>query len=444
MIRFCFILSLSFFFVTCHADELTENPQPIREEDKGIPARWADVSLQVIRQSIPGSPTYTSRSLGYLGLTMYECLVHGSDNKRSMVGQLNGLTALPAPEDAEYNWLLTLNAGQAELLRLLYPHCLTPEIITRLENTIFLELTTNQMVDVTNRSIAYGRALANAVFEWAKLDGGHEGYLRNFDPNYIFPKGESYWTPPVDGQIRSLFPLHPYWGNNRTFLSTNNSLPIPIKEPFSISTQSNYYRYFHEVYQKRLNLTNEEKRIAAWWADDPTQTPSPPAHSYNLATIIITSEKADDITAAEVYARVGMAVADAFIACWKCKYTYHSERPLGYIRSNIDANYTQFWPEPPFPAFTSGHATQSAAAAEVLIDVFGNEVKFVDTTHEGRVPDFEDITYVSRIFFSIRATAEECAYSRFLGGIHTQHDNLEGTNQGMKVGKNIKSLTWSK
>jgi hypothetical protein len=156
------------------------------------------------------------------------------------------------------------------------------------------------------------------------------------------------------------------------------------------------------------------------------------------------SAKSDLFTSAEVYAKVGMAVADAFICCWKAKYTYHSERPFPFIKTYINSSYLQFWPEPPFPAFTSGHATQAAAAGTALISVFGNNFLLVDNTYENREPDFEEIKYVSRKFTNIWATATECAYSRFLGGIHTRQDNEAGLDQGKKVGENVVNLTWKK
>jgi hypothetical protein len=199
------------------------------------------------------------------------------------------------------------------------------------------------------------------------------------------------------------------------------------------------------VYNKQQShLTDEEKRIAAWWADNPAETASPPGHSYNLATLLIILKKADMFTAAEVYAKVGMAVADAFINCWKCKYHYFAERPFPYISRFINNSYAAFWPEPPFPAFTSGHATQSAAAATVLQSVFDNNTVFVDNTYADRNPDFQNIAYQSRTFQTIWATAEECAYSRFLGGIHTRQDNEVGTQQGMVVGQNVVVLHWKK
>jgi hypothetical protein len=378
---------------------------------------------------------------------MYETIVHGTEDKKSLAGQLNGLAELPEIiPGTEYNWTIALNAGQAEILRKLYAHA-TQKSLTKIdstENTIYEEEVRTTALDVAERSSEFGKAIAQAIFDWSIDDGGHEGYKRHFDPEYVFPTGAGYWMPPTFGQSTSPFPLHPYWGSNRTFLDANGSLAVPLMLPYSTEEDSEYYQQFETVYAKRKSLTAEEMRIAAWWADDPTQSASPPGHSYNLATIAIRSSHTDIFVAAEAYAKVGISVADAFINCWKCKYVYHAERPYPYIRAFIDPAYNQFWPEPPFPAFSSGHSTQSAAAAIVLESIYGKNFGLTDDTYRGRKPDFLKIEYRSRRFNSIWETAEECAYSRLLGGIHTPHDNIEGQKQGIEIGNNILALDWTK
>ena len=153
-------------------------------------------------------------------------------------------------------------------------------------------------------------------------------------------------------------------------------MPIPAIIPFSTNPTSDYFKMYKAVYDKDKTLTLEEREIAAWWGDDPTETFSPPGHSYYMAAIAVKDSNASMINAGEAFARVGMAVADAFIHCWKVKYTYFNERPSGFVKQYIDANWIQFWPEPPFPAFPSGHSIHSAAAATVLTDIFGESFAF--------------------------------------------------------------------
>ena len=415
-----------------------------------VATEWADITLQTIRGGFRNSPTYSSRSLGYMGLCLYECAVYADTTRRSLAGQLNGLAALPLPEvGKDHYWPIAVVSGQETLLKLMYPKgsLISEASFQNINNRaaqIYARETVGVPADVIERSIAFGRSVANAIYAWSLTDGGHHGFSRHFDPTYIFPTGAGYWTPPAVGQTVSSFPLHPTWGNNRTFVASNASLPVPPIMPYNASNTSAYYSMFQDVYIKNNNLTIEEKNIAAWWTDDPTETFSPPGHSYNIATICVKKNGGSLADAGECYARVGMATADAFIHVWKTKYTYHSERPSGFIRMYIDPNWLPYWPEPPFPAFPSGHATQGAAMATALEGVFGNSFAFTDNTHEGARRFSTELSFASRSYSSLWEAAEESAYSRFLGGIHTVQDNEVGLLEGKKIGAAIDALQWFK
>jgi len=448
------VVLLAVLASSCKKDSDTQGAAgtipPATSDSGNIAVKWADMTLYVVRYSAFNSPTYTSRSLGYLGLTMYESIVHGYPSHKSMSGQLNGLI-LPVPNTGQYQWLLALNAGQDTLLKLLYPvpansHRFVHEKIDSLYQALFKRESKDISNDIIERSVKWGKDVALAIYNWSLSDGGDKGYAKNFEPAYVFPAGDSYWVAPSRGQTVSPYPLHPYWGNNRTFVSANNNLPVPAIVPYSTDTASAYYKLYRAVYDKDKVLTLPEREIAAWWGDDPTETFSPPGHSYAMATIAIKKANAQTVIAVEAYARTGMAIADAFINCWKAKVTYFNERPSSYVKKNIDSTWVQFWPEPPFPAFPSGHSIQSAAAAEVLTDIFGDNFSFTDRSHEGhrRYDDvrFYDLSYPARSFHSFWEAANECAYSRFLGGIHTQQDNEAGAQEGKVVGQNVNALHW--
>lgn len=413
-----------------------------------VALKWGEMSLKTMKNTPGGSPTYGSRSLGYLGLTMYECVVAGDAKKKSLIGTLKGLNELPKPEKGQvYNWVLSLNAGQAFLLKKLYKQSAQINIsrIDSLEEAIYQNELKTTDEKVAERSKLFGQAIAEAIFEWSKTDGGHEGYKRNFDSTYKVPVGDGLWKAPIKGQSAVPLPLHPHWGENRTFAPLNGILPIPKMITYDYKPGSKYYEYMYEVYTKRKTLTQEEKEIANWWGDDPSETFSPPGHSYNLANLAVKTAKPNLFKAAETYAKVGMAVADAFINCWKTKFVYNAQRPYSFIYYNIDTLWDLYWPEPPFPAFYSGHAVQGAATATILTDLYGGNFKFIDNSHVGRPKDLERATeYKARSFSSFWAAAEESAMSRLYGGIHTRQDNEVGLAEGKKIGKNINLLPWNK
>ncbi len=441
------ILSLSLLSLTLFQCKQAPPILPITEQE--VATKWAEISLHIAKYTKANSPTYASRCFGYIGLTMYESIVPGYENYNSMAGQLNELPSLPIPEkEQEYNWVLSLNAAQAAIIKNLYQQTADSNKvkIDSLENLI-LQSVSYKIADkaIIDRSVAFGKDIANHIFEWAKTDGGHRAYLNNFDKTMVHPTFLGSWKPPLFAQSFSHHPLHPTWGKNRTFGKENTELPLPKFIPYDTTSTSAYYQQFKEVYDKDLTLTQAEKEAALWWGDDPDDTFTPPGHSYYIATIIIKKKNPPLIECAETYARVGMAVGDAFIKCWKWKYHFFSERPNTFIPQFIDEQWESFWPDPPFPSFPSGHAIQAAAAATVFIDLFGESFPFVDEAHVGRERDeIREVDFVARPFTTFWEVATETADSRFYGGIHTEQDNRVGLEEGAKIAGHINGLNWRK
>src|ERR1041385_6715168 len=111
----CFFFTVLLF--ACTKDSSVPPPDvpepPVDSTNEAV--KWADMTLYTLRFSAFNSPTYSSRSLGYLGLAMYEAIVPGDSLHRSLNGQLNGLT-LPLVETGKaYDWVLSLNAAQDTL-----------------------------------------------------------------------------------------------------------------------------------------------------------------------------------------------------------------------------------------------------------------------------------------------------------------------------------------
>jgi membrane-associated phospholipid phosphatase len=149
---------------------------------------------------------------------------------------------------------------------------------------------------------------------------------------------------------------------------------------------------------------------------------------------IVRNEGLSLATAAEAYAKLGIAVADAFIMLFDAKYQYNLVRPVTYIQAYIDETWLPYLVvTPPNPAYPSGHATQSSAAATVLTDLFGAKA-FIDTTHlDHRLQPPQQ----PRMFRSFTKAAAEAAISRLYGGIHYAFDADEGRVAGQCVGEAI-------
>jgi hypothetical protein len=206
---------------------------------------------------------------------------------------------------------------------------------------------------------------------------------------------------------------------------------------YSEEPGSEFYAQAYEVYETVNNLTTEQLTIAQFWADGPG-TISGPGHSLSITNQILVQEGANLEVAAETYARVGIANADAITAVWWTKYHYNLIRPITYIKQVIDPAWTTSLPTtPPFPEYVSAHSSQSASAATSLEYLFGENVAFLDHSH-----DLDG--FAPRPFARIYAAAEEAGVSRIYGGIHFRSGNLDGQWQGRCVAAVVADLNWRK
>jgi hypothetical protein len=216
-------------------------------------------------------------------------------------------------------------------------------------------------------------------------------------------------------------------------LASPDTCAPPPPPAYSDDPASTFFARAREVYTTSVPLTEEQRTIAQYWADSAGATGTPPGHWVAIVGQLARTEGLSLMAAAESYARVGLAVADAFIGCWHTKYTYNLLRPETYITRFIDPAWLPLLITPGFPSYTSGHATQSGAAATVLTDLFG-VTPLTDTLHQDH--DLEP-PLAPRHFGSFDEAAEEAALSRLYGGIHYRFDNDQGLAQGRCIGQAI-------
>lgn len=403
---------------------------------------WFRLECTIVKETAGFFPPQAARAFGYTSIALYESVVPGLPQAPSLAGQLLEFNPNKMPRiDAgkEYHWGIVANAALATVMRQLFEKKISQENqtrITNLENKHYLQLSTAFGSEVGSRSANYGKAIANAVFDYSKTDGGHEQYVDPFQLPYTWPEITGAWIPT--GAV--LNPLAPNWQNNRPFLLSNLIQSQPSAHTvYSLESNSEFHKEALGVYNTVTHATAEQKEIARFWADDPFNTCTPTGHAFNILTQLLEENNADLATAAVGYAKLGVAENDAFIACWKTKYDYFLLRPVTYIRQHIDPNFTTIIGTPPFPAFTSGHATEIAAGARIFTDMF--------TDGDGNYP-FTDRTQIQfgfsvRNFDNFNDMAQECADSRLYGGIHYNMDNLNGLKMGKSIGDNvIKKIDW--
>ena len=424
------------------ANTNTTIARPAQDYSANVATEWFSLALLLTQQTPGFSPPVASRALAYLGLTLYESVVPGMPQHQSLAGQLNELQSLPwAQPDEVLHWPTVANAAMATMTRMMFPTASAENKarIDLLERSLPLKYPqdfdpTTVTADITNRSETFGKLMAMALMTWARTDGGHEawGPLRRNQQNYVPPSGEGQWsaTPPAFAPA-----LLPWWGDIRPFvLKSGSDCVAPPMPAYSEAPGSAFYQEAQEVYRVSNQATQEQRQVALYWADDPIKTPTPAGHWAFIAGDLLKLNKASLAQAAQTYAQLNIAMADAFIAGWKTKYTVNLLRPVTYVQLVIDSNWVPtLMHTPPFPEYPSGHSVQSSAAAGVLEQAFGARQSFTDNTHNDR-------GWGPRTFASFRVAADEAAISRMYGGIHFRSGIEGGKVQGSCVAQKVLAL----
>jgi hypothetical protein len=138
---------------------------------------------------------------------------------------------------------------------------------------------------------------------------------------------------------------------------------------------------------------------------------------------------------ARLFALLNVAAADGVISCWDAKYFYEFWRPITAIRlagtdGNPDtaeqADWTPLLVTPPYPEYSSGHATFVGVAHAVLTIFFGDDMP-VEGTSEG-------LPGVVRSWPNFTAAADEANEARIWGGIHFRTAVRDARHAGDAIG----------
>lgn len=408
-----------------------------------VATEWFRVVLPAIQQTPGQSPPVAARTLAYLGLGLYESVLGGLPGQRSLAGQLNELESLPAAQpDEVLHWPTVANATLAALTQMLLPNA-PADWKARFE-ALERNMPVAQAADfdpaqrtpeVIIRSETHGKLLAMALMTWARTDGGHDvlGARRTrLDAAYVSPSGPGAWVPTPPRFAR---PLLPNWGANRPFMTTLERCRPPGPPRYDETPGSAFHREAAEVLKAGVSPTEEQRRVALYWADDPGKTPTPAGHWAWILTDLLRDRKATLAGAAEQYARLTIGMSDAFVATWKVKYETNLLRPVTYVQLALDANWVPPLMEtPPFPEYPSGHSVQSGAAAALLESFYGKSTPFEDRTHNDR-------GWGPQRFASFAAAAEQAAFSRLYAGIHYRSAVEHGAAMGRCIGVQALALT---
>ncbi|MBT2212752.1 vanadium-dependent haloperoxidase [Actinomadura sp. NEAU-AAG7] len=223
-----------------------------------------------------------------------------------------------------------------------------------------------------------------------------------------------------------------------------------------------YTRQARDIMRTTAHLTDRQKVISEYWADEGPGFVSPPGTWANIARFVSLRDRNGVDDDVKMFFAMTNAVFDSSIAVWGYKRHHDSVRPISAIRYLYGGKRIPSWPEhgrrhqkvidggtwwpyqPPFfvtPAFAeypSGHSAFGAAGGQVLkmftgSDRYGDSVTVragSSRVEPGRSPR-RNVTLRWPTFSS---AIEENGVSREYGGIHFKDAVEYGTSMGRKIG----------
>ncbi len=310
-----------------------------------------------------------------------------------------------------------------------------------------------------NRGVQIGSQVANRIWA-ARLNDGS-----SVNVPYI-PTGA-----PGDHNVDPLNPfqgfLTPGWGSVRPFGLSEDfdfvSSPPPVLDSDEYTDAYNDVKlYGGDGIITPTNRIAAQTEIGLFWAYDGARGLGVPPRLYNqIVRVIANRRRNTEFQNARLFALVNLAMADAGIVCWDTKYEFRVWRPvLGIRNGDLDTNDDTVgdpaWTPlgapasnqsgndftPPFPAYSSGHATFGAATFGVLSRFYGRDniaFTFVSDELNGVTTDsLGNVRPLSpRRFTSLHAAALENARSRIYLGIHWQFDADEGVACGDAIAEDL-------
>ena len=365
---------------------------------------WTGLALDLIAIHRP-SPVRAARALALVHAAVQDAVVATWDAKAAhprpapvtVDRALVPLASAAAEESAFPSEHAAVAGAAATVLAYLFP-AEPADALARLAD----EAATSRLWAAANlrSDVDAGLAIGRAVGERAVARGEADGADGAWDGRGR-PAGAGAWQPTPPDFVQR--PLDPAAGAWRTWVLPSGDAYRPPPPPAWGSPA--WQAELQAVQEAVAARTAEQEQAVHGWAGAPN-TASPAELWIAHARELVVRAQLDLPRAARVLALTGVALADAFVCCWDAKYAYWAARPI-----TADPSLDVLIPTPPFPSYTSGHATASSAAATVLGHLFPEEAA------------------------ELARRAADAAASRVWAGIHFPLDCEMGAVGGGMIGR---------
>ena len=409
-------------------------------------------------------PTATSRAMAIVHLAIHDAVAYMNKPLAAYLKKKHNL-AMPKPPGAQLKDVI--DGAAITALKAMYPkyHAYFDDSLGPTQAVGF----------------DFGGQIAQALIEIRATDGS----AASAPP--VAPT--AYGTHRADPYNPGQGLLGPQWGAVSHFVGPRKPLAdFPGRGQPSFLANTHYRQDYEEVRDfgalARGSRSAEQSLIGVYWGYDGAQGIGVPPRLYNQIARKIAAALSLS-AAAELFAQINVAMADAAIDAWHHKYTNNLWRPVVGIREEPADDGDCFWaplgaPQtnrlntrpttPPFPAYPSGHATFGAALFQTLrlrsasnappITVAnvlaaeaggtaqaGESFEFVSDELDGRALDTDGSvrTRHQRAITSYARAIFENAVSRDYLGVHWRFDglprsaadNIGGVPLGLAVGQQV-------
>ena len=276
-------------------------PPNTHEESADVVYDWYKLIARIQRNTAPPPVVLQNyRNFGYIGVGLYEAVQPGIKGAKSLSSSLYQMPSMPEPENNKhYLWGASANAALPSMFKQLLVGLTDADkaSIDSLEKVYNDRFKLYIPDAVIARSQAFGRAIADAIYNWSTTDNFNLSSV-----GYTLPVCPSCWVlvPPAPA------PVGPFLGNSRPFLAyslTATAPPLPF--PYSEEPSSEFYKAAKEVYDIGKALTPEQKLIPLWWADvgGPGIGVAASAHILSIVTWVLEGRNEKLGQAAQIYAK---------------------------------------------------------------------------------------------------------------------------------------------
>jgi hypothetical protein len=441
-----------------------------------VVVRWNEAALQGVRDSKLGPPM-VARALAVIHTAAFDAWA--AYDHHAVGTRLGAALRRPPAERRLVNKEIALSYAAYRAAVDLFPGS-TTKVFDPLMNSLGLD-PNDQRTDITT-PIGVGNVAAAALLAFRHNDGANQlggyadytGYTSPndpmdirlpFDPQGVHDPNAWQQLRYVDkfGNVVTPNFVGAQWQHVTPFALSSAS---QLRSPTGPATygSSEYLIQAQELVALSAGLTDEHKMIAEYWADGPNSE-LPPGHWDLFAQFVArrdhhgAGEHGVDADVKLFFALTN-AIFDASICCWDNKRVFASVRPITALRYLFRGERIRAWggpyrgtqvidgatwfpyqptwfPTPPFPEYSSGHSTFSAAGAEILrlfteSDRLGESVTFPagsSRTEPGAVP----ASNLTLSWATFSGAADQAGMSRRHGGIHFEQGDLDARRGGRLV-----------